>query len=836
MSMNTITKFHELKRLMKQPRNWLIAMGAFGFFLAIIAVLGLYLVIVPGLPSIDVLKDVRYQVPLKIYSRDMKLMAEYGEKRRTPLEYNQIPDLMIKAVLAAEDARFFEHPGVDFQGLLRAAFYLIRTGEKGQGGSTITMQVARNFFLSREKTYLRKINEIMLALKIEDVLTKEEILSLYLNKIYLGNRAYGIAAAAQVYYGKPIDQLNVAQLAMIAGLPKAPSSYNPIVNPARAVSRRNYVLGRMHALNFITDEQYQQALAFVDDASLHGLSQEVTAPYVAEMVRAEMYKRYGEEAYSEGYSVVTSIDSRLQASANRAQRDDLLAYDRRHGYRGPISHHELADDSGQMQWMDLLRDQREVNGLFPALVLWVEDKLAVVYEPHRGVLRIDWPGLEWAAPPVGNAGHVGAKPKQASDILARGDIIRIVQEPDGQWFLAQVPTVEGALVSLDPHDGAIRALVGGFDFENRKYNLVTQAQRQPGSNFKPFNYSAGLAKGFTPATLINDAPVVFEDKGLEAAWRPENYSGKVFGPTRLREALVHSRNLVSIRLLRSIGISYDINYVSSRFGFDKKRLPRDLSLALGSVTVTPLEIVTGYAVFANGGYRTVPYFIDRIENAEGEVEYQADPYTVCDWCEEKAKETKERQANGEEPFVGPPTREETPPVNIAPRVLTPQNAYLMRSMMMDVIKRGTGRRARVLHRPDIAGKTGTTNDQQDAWFSGFTPDVVTTTWVGFDDNRSLGAYETGSRAALPMWIEFMRTALKGLPVRPLRQPPGLVTVRIDPETGLLASADNPKAIFETFRVQNVPKRHAVVTPTTGGSTGTEKTPGNQDSSVSEELF
>jgi penicillin-binding protein 1A len=833
MSMNTITKFHELKRLIKQHRRGLFVTGSIGVFLAIIAALGLYLVIVPRLPSIDVLKDVRYQVPLKIYSRDMKLIAEYGEKRRTPLEYNQIPDLMIKAVLAAEDARFFEHPGVDFQGLLRAAFYLIRTGEKGQGGSTITMQVARNFFLSREKTYLRKINEIMLALKIEDALTKEEILSLYLNKIYLGNRAYGIAAAAQVYYGKPIDKLNIAQMAMIAGLPKAPSSYNPIVNPSRAVSRRNYVLGRMRALNFITEEDYQQAMTFVDDASLHGLSQEVTAPYVAEMVRAEMVKRYGDEAYSGGYSVITSLDSRLQASANHAHRDDLLAYDRRHGYRGPISHQELTDDGGEQQWMDLLRDQREVNGLYPALVLWVEDQLAVVYEPHRGVLRIDWPGLKWAAPALDD-GHVGRRPKQASDILARGDIIRIVQEPDGQWSLAQVPTVEGALVSLDPHDGAIRALVGGFDFANSKFNRVTQAERQPGSNFKPFTYSAGLAKGFTPATLINDAPVVFEDKGLEATWRPENYSGKVFGPTRLREALVHSRNLVSIRLLRSIGISYDINYVSSRFGFDKKRLPRDLSLALGSGAVTPLEIVTGYAVFANGGYRTVPYYIDRIENAEGEVEYRAEPYTVCDWCKEKAKEEKERLANGEEPFVGPPTRDEMPPVNIATQVLTPQNAYLMRSMMMDVIKRGTGRRARVLNRPDIAGKTGTTNDQQDAWFSGFTPDVVTTTWVGFDKPKPLGVGETGARAALPMWIDFMRTALKGLPIRPLRQPPGLVTVRIDPKTGLLASADNPHAIFETFRVQNVPKRHA--SATAGVGTGASETPGNQDSSVSEEIF
>ena len=822
---------------LKLPRHWWLYLIATGVFLTTLLIAGVYLFIVPGLPSTQSLQDVQFQVPLRVYTRDEKLVAEFGEKKRAPLEYDEVPELMVQAVLAAEDDRFFEHPGVDYQGLLRAAFYLLRTGEKGQGGSTITMQVARNFFLSREKTYLRKLNEIMLALKIEDELTKEDILALYLNKIYLGNRAYGVGAAAQIYYGKPVDDLSVAQMAMIAGLPKAPSRYNPIINPARALLRRNYVLGRMHELGFIDKVTYDMAHAVVDDARLHGVSQEVTAPYIAEMVRAEMVSRYGEESYSAGYKVYTSVDSRLQEAANRAQRNALLAYDHRHGYRGPLEQHALADDSGEQQWIDLIKAKPELNGLLPAVVLATAEQSAVVYEPRRGVLRLDWPGLSWAAP-AGENGSVGVAPEQAADILARGDIIYITELPatkdtEAGWQLAQNPDVEGALVSLDPQDGAIRALVGGFNFSQSKFNRVTQAERQPGSVFKPFLYSASLEKGFTPASLINDAPVVFEDEGLEATWRPENYSGKVFGPTRLREALIKSRNLVSIRLLRAIGIGYTIKY-ASRFGFEKARLPRDLSLALGSGAVTPLEIVAGYAVFANGGFRTVPYFIDRIEDAEGKVIYRAEPFRVCDGCEERLQ--REQDLLGEA-FSGPPTREDVLPVNIAPRALTPQNAYLMRSMMMDVIKRGTGRRALALGRSDIAGKTGTTNDQQDAWFSGYTPDLVATAWVGFDKPRPLGAKETGGKAALPMWIEFMRTGLRGLPQRALEQPPGLVTVRIDPQTGLLARAGAPGAIFETFRVENVPERRAEEAPPAMPG-AVESVPGAMENpgGVAEELF
>ncbi len=834
-SLVLMPSFTYLKRMLQ--KRWLLILAGTGVFLIILAALTITLFVVPNLPAIESLKDVRFQVPLRVYTRDQKLVAEFGEKKRAPLSYEEIPELMVQAVLSAEDGRFFEHPGVDYQGLLRAAFYLLRTGEKGQGGSTITMQVARNFFLSREKTYLRKLNEILLALKIEGELSKQDILALYLNKIYLGNRAYGVGAAAQVYYGVTVDQLTVAQMAMVAGLPKAPSRYNPIINPARALLRRNYVLGRMRDLDFIDEATYTQARDSLDDARLYGLSQQVTAPYVAEMVRAEMLARYGDATYSAGFKVIASIDSRLQTAANHAQHNALLDYDLRHGYRGPLTQHELAEDSGEEQWAPLLQSYREINGLLPALVLATVEQAVVVYEPRRGVLRINWPGLSWAAPGMAN-GRVGRAPEQAADIIARGDVIYIYEMRDQKtaenaWRLAQIPVVEGALVSLDPNDGAIRALVGGFNFQQSKFNRVTQAERQPGSNFKPFTYSAALEKGFTLASLINDAPVVFEDEGLEATWRPENYSGKVFGPTRLRQALVKSRNLVSIRLLRAIGIGYAINYVS-RFGFDKKRLPRDLSLALGSGAVTPLEVASGFSVFANGGYRALPYFIDRIEDADGNVLYQVEPFTVCEGCEAKAMAESVADAEGE-PFVGPPTADEVLPVNIAPRVLTPQNVYLIRSVMRDVIRFGTGRRARVLGRSDIAGKTGTTNDQHDAWFSGYTSNLVTTAWVGFDKPQPLGARETGGRAALPMWIEYMRVALKDLPVQVPEQPPGLVTVRIDPETGLLARAGHPNAIFETFRQENVPQRQVQesVTSTVSEAGSVESSP---DSGVPEELF
>jgi penicillin-binding protein 1A len=748
---------------------------------------GLYLYLSPQLPSADTLRDVRYQVPLRIYSRDGKLLAEYGEMRRSPVKLSEVPDLMVKAVLAAEDDRFYEHPGVDYQGLLRAAWHLVTTGRKTQGGSTITMQVARNFFLGREKTYLRKFTEILLSLKIEHEFSKQEILELYLNKIYLGQRAYGIAAAAQVYYGVELPKLSLAQMAMIAGLPKAPSRYNPIADPPRALERRNYVLGRMRALGFISEEAYSSALHQQDDATLHSLTIEAEAPYLGELVRAEVVKRYGEDAYTAGYKVFTTVDTRLQTAANTALRDALLAYDRRHGYRGPEARVNLSPQSDAETWSAALANRDPVGTLQAGLVVKIGTTDIQVYLKDQGIITIPWEGLEWARSYIDD-NHVGSPPQNPADIVKLGDIIRVQSQPDGQWRLAQIPGVEGALVSLRPDDGSVIAIVGGFDFFKSKFNRATQASRQPGSSFKPFIYSAALEQGMTPATLINDAPVVFKDPGLEDTWRPENYSGRFFGPTRLREALVHSRNLVSIRVLRAIGIDTTIDYVS-RFGFDKRAMPHNLSLALGSGVVTPLDLASGYAVFANSGYRVQPYFIDHIEDINGKVLETTAPVHVCKDCENLPAD----QAKAE---------------HIAPRVITAQNAYLMTSMMRDVIRRGTGRRARVLRRHDLAGKTGTTNDQRDAWFAGFNPDVVTVSWVGFDDTHSLGNAETGARAALPMWIDFMRAALQGLPDHSFEQPPGLVTVRIDPNTGLLADSKDRKAIFETFFANHVPTREA----------------------------
>ncbi len=819
-----------------------------GSLVAGLAAIGAYYYLSPGLPSTEVLKDVRLQVPLRVYSADNRLIAEFGEMKRSPLRFGEIPPLLVSAIVAAEDDRFFQHPGVDYQGLLRAALHLLKTGEKEQGGSTITMQVARNFFLSREKTYLRKINEILLALKIERELPKEEILELYLNKIYLGHRAYGVAAAAQVYYGKPVDELTLAQYAMIAGLPKAPSTTNPVTDPKRALFRRNYVLRRMHTLGYITAAEFEEASATPITAAAHTQAAELDAPYLAEMVRAEMTDRYGRDAYTAGLRVYTTVDSKLQSAANKALRDGLLAYDRRHGYRGVEGHLTLEDEPTPEAWRQYLADYGNVGGLRPALVTAVEERGAALFIGSGETVRLEWEGLEWARPYIDDQ-RVGAQPKHAADILAIGDIVRI-EETESGWRLAQLPRASGALVSLRPEDGALLAVVGGFDYFHSKFNRATLARRQPGSSFKPFIYSAALENGFTPASLINDAPVVFEDSALEATWRPENYSGQFYGPTRLREALVRSRNLVSIRILRAIGLDPALDHLS-RFGFDRQRLPRDLSLSLGSGSITPWELVRGYAVFANGGYLIEPYFIQRIEDANGQTVFESDPAIACEPpCEEAVLPTS--AANGDdrhsditetsdhaplseavEPGVnadGESTPDETLPhqPRLAPRTVTPQNAYLMTSMMRDVIRHGTGRQALRLGRGDLAGKTGTTNEQKDAWFSGFNGDAATSVWVGFDNARPLGAAETGARAALPIWIDFMKVALDGRPEHNPPQPPDIVTVRIDPETGLLAPADQPDAIYEIFLADTVPRRSAVTQRAVEG--------GPAPSAITEQLF
>ncbi len=851
------------------------------FLTVFIGFTAIYLYLAPKLPDIEALKDVRLQVPLRVFSRDGLLIDEFGTMKRVPLRYGQFPPQLIHAVLAAEDDRFFEHPGVDYKGLIRAFVHLVQTGERGQGGSTITMQVARNFFLSREKTYTRKLNEIFLSLKIERELTKEEILELYLNKIYLGKRAYGFAAAAQIYYGKELADLELPQLAMIAGLPKAPSTYNPIVNPDRAVLRRNYVLRRMRELEYIDEEQYQTALAAEVIATEHAFGTELDAPYLAEMVRAEMLERYGEDAYSFGYNVFTTIGSDLQRTANKALHNNLIAYEHRHGFRGPEKHVELSEAAGSDEWVQALDGLSITGGLKPAVVVALAETEAVIALADASLHVLPWSGMEWAKRYI-DINTVGDPPTTAADILTRGDVVRVEQDAEGVWQLAQVPEVAGALVSLDPNNGAVQALTGGFDFFASKFNRVTQAERQPGSNFKPFVYSAALENGFTPASIINDAPVVFEDSALESEWRPENYSGKFFGPTRLREALVRSRNLVSIRLLNSIGISTAISYVS-RFGFSPERLPRDLSLALGSATLTPYEIVRGYATFANGGFLIEPFFIQRIEDSDGEILFEARPAIACDdECHKRLERERElaaemaatlqltdpetidtpEEGNSEtattatDEYADTTSSAENPdsdesnfdkkPGEFAPieengvlfaqRTVEPRNIYLIRSIMQDVIKRGTGRRALQLHRQDLAGKTGTTNDQRDAWFSGYNNDVVTTVWVGFDNPRPLGNRETGAGAALPMWIDYMREALRDRPEHSMTQPQGMVSVRIDPQSGQYTSADNPDAIFELFRVENAPQPGTAQPVAPDGNNGENGASGSDGSAITEQLF
>lgn len=798
---------------------------AFSLLTGIAAII-IYSRLAPALPSTEALKEVRMQVPLRIYTRDGKLIGEYGEMKRTPLAYQDIPELMIKAVLAAEDDRFFTHPGVDYQSLLRAAVHLVRTREKGQGGSTITMQVARNFFLSAEKTYTRKLTEILLALKIDRELSKEEILELYLNKIFLGQRSYGVAVAAQTYYGKDIQDLSLAQYAMLAGLPKAPSTLNPVTNPDAAFNRRNYVLGRMFTLGYITREQYELAKDSAISASLHNTTMDIDASYVAEMARTWMFERHGDEAYATGYKVYTSVDARLQQAANSALRNNLLAYDRRHGYRGPEAQIESDQLATFDDWDRVLDSYKVIGQLYPALVIDVEEKSAIVYHPSLGMLLIEWQGLNWARKHI-SENNLGPVPKQAADVLQAGDIVRVRLHDNCQWQLSQIPAASATLLALRPQDGALQALTGGFDFSHSKFNRALQAERQPGSSFKPFIFAAALDKGYTPASVINDAPVVFDDDNLEKAWRPENYSGRFYGPTRLRIALTHSRNLVSVRLLRSIGITYTIDYLQ-RFGFQPEKMPRDLSLSLGSSSLTPLELTRGYAVFANGGFLVEPYFIDRVEDASGNPVFQANPLQACDTCEtESPALTKDNQ---NVPVHPEEATDEELVTEWAPRVLDARTAYLVTNMMQDVIQQGTGRAARSLGRRELAGKTGTTNEQRDAWFAGYDRELAVTSWVGFDTPHPLGNQETGARAALPMWIDFMATALRDVPQHDWQQPEGLASVRIDAETGELATSTNPHAIFEILRSEDMEK---MTQPAAGNGQASGR---SVEEDISRELF
>jgi penicillin-binding protein 1A len=763
-----------------------------------------YVYLVPSLPSIESMRNVELQVPLRVYTRTGALIAQIGEQRRIPVTYDQIPELVKHAFLAAEDERFFEHHGIDYFGVVRAVLVDVVSGDKSQGASTITMQAARNMFLSLDKTARRKLQETFVTYRMEHEFTKQEIFGLYLNVIFFGQRAYGVAAAAEAFFGKTLDKLDVAEAATIAGLPKAPSRYNPITDPQAATGRRAYVLRRMRELGYINAATAEAANKEPMEARAHAPLFDVEAPYVAEMARLELRQRFGPSAESAGYKVYTTIDGRLQADANRAVRVGLIEYDRRHGWRGPAGHVELPAH-GEPDYDDLVDEYAAIGNLSPAIVLAVADKSARVYVKALGPVEIEWEGLSWARKELRNE-TVGPAPKEAAQILARGDVIYVVADGKGHAQLGQIPEAQSALVALDPNDGSIVALVGGFDYFTNKYNRVTQARRLPGSGFKPFLYSAALEHGFTPASVILDAPIVLDGSGNEDTWRPENVEREFGGPTRMREALVHSRNLVSIRILKEIGIQAAIDYVP-RFGFDPKTLPHDLTMALGTMEVTPLDLAAAYAVFANGGYRVLPYFIERIEDGAGQVVWHATPRRVCPQCEQRAAPGVPGEQGAQAVRIADATQGEPaplPPAEVAPRVITAQNAYVMDDMMADVIKRGTGVRARSLNRSDVAGKTGTTNEAKDTWFNGFTPFLVATVWVGFDQERPLGEAEEGAHTALPIWINFMGEALKGVTEERRAMPDGIVTLRISPENGTLVSAENPNGVPEIFMADHLP--------------------------------
>ncbi len=702
--------------------------------------------IYPTLPTLEVLTDYRPKIPLRIYSADGKLIGEFGEERRAVVKLEQVPKTLINAIVAAEDERFFQHGGVDYLGVARAALSNFTSGGVKQGASTITMQVARNFFLSKEKTLTRKFNEMLLAFKIESSLSKQQIIELYINQIYLGQRAYGFAAAAQIYYGRPLAELSVAQQAMLAGLPKAPSRFNPIANPSRAKLRQQYVLRRMRELGMLTPEQLANAdkEPMVMRQSINEFH--VRADYFAEMVRAQMFERYGEDAYTHGFKVYTTLLSEHQRAAYDALRKGVLDYDRRHGYRGPEAYVELTGELTDDKLEDALQDAPDSDEIYPAVVLEAGPKQVRIYRSGGERITISEDGLKFAAKLLGE----NMPPTQR---IRRGAIIRITKDEKGRWQIAQLPQVESALVSADPRTGAIRALIGGFDFNRNQYNHVTQALRQPGSSFKPFIYSAALEKGFTASTMINDAPLTFTaaQTGSEP-WEPKNYDGKFEGPMRLRTALAKSKNLVSVRILQAITPQYAQDYIS-RFGFDPKLHPPYLTMALGAGNVTPMQMLGAYSVFANGGYKIAPYFIDRVEDDKGKVMLANQPVVAGESAE---------------------------------RVIDSRNAFIMSSLMRDVVRMGTATRAMRLKRNDLAGKTGTTNEFVDAWFGGFQPTLVAIAWMGFDQPKTLGRNETGGSAALPIWIDYMATALKNVPEEGFNPPPGVIVMPVNAETGLRA--------------------------------------------------
>ncbi len=803
----------------------LLGLGTVAAVSATAGIIGAYYYVQPGLPAAETIRDIPLQIPLRIYSRDGHLISEIGERRRILVTWDDLPRHVVGAFVAAEDQRFFVHPGIDYRGIMRAFMQLAATGDISSGGSTLTQQLARDYFLTREQKFTRKLREAFLAYKIEQEFTKEQIMALFLNKMFFGQRAYGVAAAARVYFNKSLADLNEAEAATLAGVLPAPSRYNPVYSAANARMRRSYVLGRMLDLGFIDDATHDEAMDWPMESRLHGAAVELSAPYIAEMVRSEMLSRYGEGTYTDGYQVVTALDSRLQQAANYSLRNGLLEFTRRRGYRGAIGTVELTDEllatpleEWPIETRELL-EQYAPGGLSVALVTAVnEDNTASILLRDGETATVPWSGIHWAKAFIDRE-TAGPEPEAATDVLATGDLVYVMPTTAGTWALAQVPEAQGAVVSIDPFDGAVTALTGGFDFTTSKFNRARQAFRQPGSSFKPFIYSAALEHGNTPATVILDAPVVINSSELEAVWRPINYSGRFYGPTRMREALVRSMNLVSVRLLLfETGIGNAVRHIA-KFGFGGAALPHNGSLALGGGAASPLDMAQGYAILANGGRFVRPYVIDAIYGPEGETLYRAEPAVVCPECipddeleflfddempEEMTLDEIAEIVNDYRPdATASPQLFEN--VNVAPQAITQQNAFLVQDMMRDVVRRGTGRRAMALGRNDLSGKTGTSNDRRDAWFGGFNGDLAAVVWVGYDDDLPLGPGEEGSRTALPVWVEFARIALRGVPENQMPMPEGIVSVLIDRETGCPARANQRNVVFEVFREGHVPE-------------------------------
>lgn len=762
-----------MKQLWKILRRYFLTIfGVFALFF--IVALGFCLVIEMQLPDVAVLKEAPMQVPLRVYTQDGALIGEYGESRRIPVSIDEVPKPLIQAILATEDQRFYSHPGVDFIGLFRAFKVLLDTGQKSQGASTITMQVARNFFLSNKKTYIRKIREILLALKIERSFPKDKILELYLNKVYFGNRAYGVAAAADVYYGKKLNELTLAEMAMIAGLPQAPSKNNPLARRKEAIERRNHVLLRMEGVGDITQAQYLQAINEMDHSRYHGPQISVNAAYVGEMARQYMAQQFGTDAYDKGYEVYTTLNAKLQNAGNLALQNGLIDYSERHGYENTGKTLTKSSPDWQMAWRQQLAAMSlgVGNPLQPSAVYQISENSIRVLLATGEIITLPWSGLAWAVS------------SPTKDFFSIGDIVWLRQIKDS-WRLESFPKIQGAFVSLNPQTGAILALSGGFDYSLSQFNRATQAERQPGSSIKPFIYSAALNQGFTMASIINDAPIVINDGGENTLWRPQNDTREFYGPTRLHEGLIQSRNMVSIRLLQALGIDYTLEFLA-RFGFNTPMWPHSLSVALGTGMTSPMNMTAGYAIFANGGYRVTPYFIDHIVDEQKNTIFTAQPVAACEAC------------------ITNPGLE----IANSTRVVDPQNIYIMTQALRDVLVHGTGSAVKSLQRGDLGGKTGTTNDKVDAWFIGFNSQIVAAVWVGYDDLRP--THEYGSQAALPIWMDFMKTALAGMPEKTMPQPPDIVMARIDSTTGLLAGNDDTNAIFEVFRQGNLPQQQTTV--------------------------